>query len=76
MPPLKDKLEPLAVSPRQATELVPIGITKLYEAINTGMIQSTLVNGRRWINYQSLKRFAGVSHEAAADWRLEREGGA
>jgi hypothetical protein len=60
MPPLKDKLEPLAVSPRQATELVPIGITKLYEAINTGMIQSTLVNGRRWINYQSLKSYAGV----------------
>jgi hypothetical protein len=77
MPPLKDKLEPLAVSPRQATELVPIGITKLYEAINTGMIQSTLVNGSRWINYQSLKRFAGASHEATAgDWRREREGGA
>jgi hypothetical protein len=54
------KPEPLAVSPRQATQLVPIGVTKLYEAINDGIIQSTLVNGRRWINYQSLKKFAGV----------------
>ena len=53
-------VEPLAVSPKQATALVPIGLTKLYEALNTGAIESTLVNGRRWINFQSLKRFAGV----------------
>ena len=54
------KPEPVAVSPTQATQLVPIGITKLYEALNSGVIQSTVVNGRRWINYQSLKTFAGV----------------
>jgi hypothetical protein len=54
-------LEPLAVSPKQATQLVPIGITKLYEAINRGAIESSIVNNRRWINYQSLKRFAGVA---------------
>jgi hypothetical protein len=59
--PEKPKLEPLAVSPKQATQLVPIGITKLYDAINSGAISSRLVNGRRWIDYQSLKRFAGVS---------------
>jgi hypothetical protein len=57
----KQRLEPIAVSPKQATALVPIGVTKLYEAINSGAIQSQLVNGRRWIDYQSLKRFAGVS---------------
>ena len=57
----KDKLEPLAVSPKQATELVPIGITKRYEAINSGAIESSIVNNRRWIKYESLKRFAGVS---------------
>jgi hypothetical protein len=68
--------EPIAVSPKVAIQLVPIGTTKLYEALNSGAIESTLVNGRRWINYQSLKRFAGVSHEAAADWRRAREGGA
>lgn len=55
------KPEPLAVSPKRATELVPIGITKLYEAINSGAIKSTLVNGRRWIDFQSLKKFAGAS---------------
>jgi hypothetical protein len=36
MPPDEKKLEPLAVSPKQATQLVPIGLTKLYEAINSG----------------------------------------
>jgi hypothetical protein len=61
MPQDKEKPEPLAVSPKQAIHLVPIGITKLYDAINNGAIESTLVNGRRWINYQSLKRFAGVT---------------
>jgi hypothetical protein len=59
-PNTKAKLEPLAVSPKQATELVPIGITKLYEAINDGTVDSKLVNGRRWIDFQSLKRLAGV----------------
>jgi hypothetical protein len=54
------QLEPLAVSPLQATQLVPIGKTKLYEALNSGAIESTVVNGRRWVNFRSLKRFAGV----------------
>jgi hypothetical protein len=62
MPPVKPKseLEPIAVSPNQATQLVPAGKTSLYKAMNDGRLESTLVNGRRWINYQSLKRFAGV----------------
>ena len=59
----KEKLEPLAVSPKQATQLVPIGITKLYEAINDGVLETRVVNGRRWINFQSLKRFAGIGPE-------------
>jgi hypothetical protein len=55
------KLEPIAVSPKQATQLVPIGITKLYEVINSGELKSKVVNGRRWIDYQSLKQLAGTS---------------
>ena len=61
------QLEPLAVSPKQAIHLVPIGITKLYEAINSGAIESSVVNNRRWINYQSLKRFAGVGQAGGSD---------
>jgi excisionase family DNA binding protein len=54
-------LEPIAVSPKQATELLPVGITRLYELINSGEIESQLIGRRRWINYQSLKRFAGLA---------------
>jgi hypothetical protein len=55
------KPEPLAVSPRQAIELLPIGTTKLYQLINNGELETTLVHGRRWIDYQSLKRYAGLA---------------
>ena len=60
----KPKLEPIAVSPKQAIQLLPIGITKLYEAINSGAIKSSVVNNRRWINFQSLKKFAAGVAEA------------
>ena len=53
--------EPLVVSPKQATQLVPIGVTKLYDLINSGELETTFVHGRRWINYQSLKKYAGVA---------------
>jgi hypothetical protein len=56
----KDKLEPIAVSPKQATQLVPIGITRLYQHLNSGELKSKIVNGRRWIDYQSLKQLAGA----------------
>jgi len=52
--------EPVAVSPKQATQLFPIGITKLYDLINSGEVESALVGGRRWINFRSLKKYAGV----------------
>jgi hypothetical protein len=63
----KPRLEPLAVSPKQATQLVPIGVTKLYEAINSGALQSRVVNGRRWIDYQSLKQFTGFAGAGNAE---------
>ena len=52
------ELEPLAVSPKQAMKLVPIGNTTLYKAITEGKLESRVVNGRRWIDYQSLMRLA------------------
>jgi hypothetical protein len=53
------KLEPIAVSPKQALQLLPIGNTKLWEAIRTGEIKSRFVNNRRWLDYQSVKKFGG-----------------
>jgi excisionase family DNA binding protein len=52
--------EPLAVSVNQALRLLPIGRTTLYREIDSGTIESKLVNGRRWLIYESLKRYAGV----------------
>jgi hypothetical protein len=48
-------LEPVAVSIKEATRLVPLGVTSLYELINEGKLQSCLVKGRRMISYTSLK---------------------
>jgi excisionase family DNA binding protein len=54
------KTEPLAVSPREAMELVSIKNTKLYELIRSGELRSTRIGTRRLIDYQSLKRLAGL----------------
>jgi len=54
-------LEPLCVSVKQALALIPLGQTALYEAMNDGRLESSLVNGKRFINFKSLKRFAGVA---------------
>ena len=71
----KERLEPLAVSPKQATQLVPIGITKLYEALNSGVLESQVVNGRRWSRLpvtQTIcrRRAYAVTRDNAADQAL------
>jgi hypothetical protein len=50
--------EPIAVSPQEATRLLPLGITSIYRLINEGKLESTLVSGRRMISYASLKKLA------------------
>jgi hypothetical protein len=55
-----EKLEPLWVSPQQVTELTPFKITKIYELMNRGVLESAFVEGRRLINYQSVKRLGGL----------------
>jgi hypothetical protein len=47
--------EPLGVSVTEALTIVPIGKTKLFEALANGTIKSCLRFGVRIINYQSLK---------------------
>jgi hypothetical protein len=47
--------EPLGVSMSEALTLVPIGKTKLSEALANGTIKSCLRFGVRIIDYQSLK---------------------
>jgi len=52
--------EPLCVSVNGALAVVPIGRTKLNQLMADGTIRSKVVHGRRWIDYQSLKQYAGV----------------
>ena len=44
---------PLAISVRRASELAPIGKTALYKFMATGVLKSSLVQGRRMIDYGS-----------------------
>jgi hypothetical protein len=58
--PSNRKREPISVSVREALELVPFRVTSLYAAMKSGEIKSRMVGRRRVIDYQSLKKFAGV----------------
>ena len=45
--------QPLAISVKQATRLVPLGVTSIYRLMREGKLRTTLVLGRRLIDYAS-----------------------
>lgn len=49
-----DRLQPLAVTPRRAQELLAIGKTRLFELLREGELQSYLNGGARRIPFASL----------------------
>jgi hypothetical protein len=51
----RDRLEPLAVSPRQACILLNLGITRLYELIGSGELESYLDGRSRKITTRSIR---------------------
>lgn len=48
---------PLLVSPREACRLLSIGLTRLYEILNAGELDSFLIGRSRRITLVSLHRF-------------------
>ena len=44
---------PLTISVRRATELAPIGVTTIYKLMKQGKLKSSVVLGRRMIDYGS-----------------------
>jgi excisionase family DNA binding protein len=50
-------LQPLAVSPRQACGLLSIGLTRLYELLGSGELDSFLVGRSRRITVASMQAF-------------------
>jgi hypothetical protein len=58
--------EPLTVTVRDALRISGLGNTKLYELIADGRLRSTTIDGRRLINYASLKQLlTGAEADAA-----------
>jgi len=49
-------LEPLAVSPRQACVLLNVGLTRLYELLGSGELESYLDGRSRRITMRSIRR--------------------
>lgn len=50
-----EDFSPLWVRPRQAARISGIGVTKLYELLKTGRIDSRRLDGARLISVSSLK---------------------
>ena len=51
-----NQFEPLAVNPRQASLLLGVGITRLYELIGNGELESYRDGRARRITMQSIRR--------------------
>jgi len=50
------ELEPLSVTVMQAKRLSGLGLSKIWQLIGDGRLESKRLDGRRMISYQSLKR--------------------
>ena len=53
---MPNHIEKLAYSPTEAARISPIGLTKIYELMNTGQIRFKKVAGRRVIPAAELHR--------------------
>jgi hypothetical protein len=59
-------VEPLAVRPAEAERIIGCGHTKLYQLLDEGRLESTLIGTRtRLITMRSIRRLIGIEEEAA-----------
>jgi excisionase family DNA binding protein len=47
--------EPITISIKEALRISGLGLTKIYELINDGRLETVKVDNRRLVNYESLK---------------------
>lgn len=47
--------EPLAVSPKTAFDMIDVGVTKGYELINSGELESFTIGRSRKVTFASIK---------------------
>jgi hypothetical protein len=48
--------KPITVTVKKSIELSGLGLTKIYELINSGVLETTYVGKRRLITYRSLEK--------------------
>lgn len=58
-------ITPITVRPKEAAKMIGIGMTKLYELINSKEIPSFLVGRTRMIEVEELRRWIERQKEAA-----------
>jgi excisionase family DNA binding protein len=60
-----DCAKPIWVSPRRASSLTGIGLTRLYELLNDGTLKSTKLGRKRLVSYASLESLGESRGELA-----------
>jgi excisionase family DNA binding protein len=58
-------MQPEAVSVATAAQMIGIGLTKTYDLINGGQLQSVKIGRRRLIRVESIRRLTGAELQAA-----------
>ena len=57
------KIEPLAVAPKVACGMVGVGLTKLYQLINSGELEVVKIGRATRVKVPSIKRLLGMEDE-------------
>ncbi len=65
-------IEPISVTVARAIEISGLGNTKIYECLKDGRLRSKMVDGRRLIDFQSLKALCCPINELGAETTPER----
>lgn len=56
----RKRVEPLSISIATAKQVSGLGHTKLFELIKDGRLKSTKLDGKRLVNFASLKSLVGA----------------
>lgn len=59
-------MEPLAVSPKEAFAAIGVGVTKGYELINSGELESFMLGRSRRVTTESVRAFVNRQLERQA----------
>jgi len=58
-------MEPITLTINDAAKVIGIGRVTLYKHINSGLIETVKVGGRRLVKVDSLKKLVGADRAAA-----------